>query len=161
MATPNTKDTFKEHCLRALGKPVIEVNVDPDQCDDRVDDALQYFAEFHMDGVERMYLKHKMTATDNTRGESNTSTNVTDAIDSSVTDAWEEQKVWIPVPTSVLSILRIFPLGDLDALGMWSIKYQIRANDLLVARGEVIVVNEKFAVRITDIISPDNRFEAL
>ena len=37
----------------------------------------------------------------------------------------------------------------------------IRANDLLVARGEVIVVNEKFAVRITDIISPDNRFEAL
>ena len=37
----------------------------------------------------------------------------------------------------------------------------IRANDLLVARGEVIVVNEKFAVRITDIISPDNRFAAL
>ena len=37
----------------------------------------------------------------------------------------------------------------------------IRANDLLVARGEVIVVNEKFAIRITDIISPDNRFEAL
>ena len=37
----------------------------------------------------------------------------------------------------------------------------IRANDLLVARGEVIIVNEKFAVKITDIISPDNRFDAL
>ena len=54
MATPTTKDGLKEHCLRALGKPVIDVNVDPDQCDDRVDDALQYFAEYHMDGVERM-----------------------------------------------------------------------------------------------------------
>ena len=48
MATPATKDAFKEHCLRALGKPVIDINVDPDQCDDRVDDALQYFAEYHM-----------------------------------------------------------------------------------------------------------------
>ena len=63
MATPTTKDALKEHCLRALGKPVIEINVDPDQCDDRVDDALQYFAEFHMDGVERMYLKHQLTQT--------------------------------------------------------------------------------------------------
>ena len=54
MAIPTSKDTFKEHCLRALGKPVIDVNVDPDQCDDRVDDALQYFAEYHMDGVERL-----------------------------------------------------------------------------------------------------------
>lgn len=131
MAIPNSKDTLKEHCLRSLGKPVIDINVDPDQCDDRIDDALQYFANYHMDGVERLYLKHKMTATDNTRGESNVSTNVTDAVDNTVTDTWEEQKVWIPIPTSVLAVLRIFPLGDLDALGMWSIKYQIRANDLL------------------------------
>ena len=62
MATPNTKDTLKEYCLRALGKPVIEVNVDPDQCDDRIDEALQYFAEYHMDGVQRTYLKHQITA---------------------------------------------------------------------------------------------------
>ena len=62
MAIPTSKDTLKEHCLRSLGKPVIDVNVDPDQCDDRIDDALQYFAEYHMDGVERMYLKYKMTS---------------------------------------------------------------------------------------------------
>ncbi len=54
MATPTSKSTLKEHCLRALGKPVIDVNVDPDQCDDRLDDALKYFAEYPMDGVERM-----------------------------------------------------------------------------------------------------------
>ena len=48
---------------------------------------------------------------------------------------------------------------DLDSMGGQPL--DMRANNLLVARGEVIVVNEKFAVRITDIISPDNRFEAL
>ena len=58
MATPNTKDTLKEYCLRALGKPVIEINVDPDQLDDRIDQALQYYAEFHMDGVQRLSLIH-------------------------------------------------------------------------------------------------------
>ena len=81
MATPATKDAFKEHCLRALGKPVIDINVDPDQCDDRVDDALQYFAEYHMDGVERMYLKYLMTSDQITRARTNSTTNVTDTVD--------------------------------------------------------------------------------
>ncbi len=64
MANPTTKATLKEYCLRRLGKPVVEVNVDDDQVDDRIDEALQYYSEFHADGVERMYLKHKLTADD-------------------------------------------------------------------------------------------------
>ena len=47
MAVPNTRETFKEYCLRALGKPVIDVNVDPDQVEDRIDEALQFFAQYH------------------------------------------------------------------------------------------------------------------
>ena len=91
MATPTTKDTLKEYCLRALGKPVIEVNVDPDQCDDRIDEALQYFAEYHMDGVERMYLKYKMTSAQITRGQTNTTTSVTDSVDNTGVADWLEQ----------------------------------------------------------------------
>jgi hypothetical protein len=49
-------------CLRKLGAPVIEVNVDDDQIGDRVDEALMYFRDYHFDGVERMYLHHKITA---------------------------------------------------------------------------------------------------
>ena len=64
MATPTTKATLKEWCLRRLGKPVVEINVDDDQVDDRLDEALQYFSEFHFDGVERMYLKHQLTTDD-------------------------------------------------------------------------------------------------
>ena len=58
MANPNSRANLKEYCLRQLGKPVIEINVDDDQVEDRIDEALQYFAGFHYDGIERMYLKH-------------------------------------------------------------------------------------------------------
>ena len=117
MATPNTKDTLKEYCLRSLGKPVIEINVDPDQCDDRIDEALQYFAEYHMDGVERVYLKHKITSAQKTRARTNSSANVTDTVDNTGgAYAWEEQKVWIPIPTAVVSVLRLLPLTDLSLI---------------------------------------------
>ena len=70
MASPNTRASFKEYCLRSLGKPVIEINVDPDQVEDRIDQALQYFAQYHYDGIERIYLKYKITAADITRARS-------------------------------------------------------------------------------------------
>ena len=54
MANPNSRAALKEYCLRTLGKPVIEINVDDDQVEDRIDEALQYFAQYHYDGVERM-----------------------------------------------------------------------------------------------------------
>ena len=64
MAVPNTRAALKEYCLRSLGKPVIDINVDEDQVEDRINEALQYFAQYHTDGVERMYLKYKVTADD-------------------------------------------------------------------------------------------------
>ena len=132
MATPATKDALKEYCLKALGKPVIDVNVDPDQCDDRIDDALQYFAEYHMDGVERMYLKYKMTDAQKTRGTTDATTNVTDSVDNTGgAYAWLEQKVWIPLPAPVISVLRIFPITDqVSGSAMFDMKYQMHLNDL-------------------------------
>tara|TARA_B100001059_G_scaffold142522_1_gene142460 strand:- start:10589 stop:11551 length:963 start_codon:yes stop_codon:yes gene_type:complete len=62
MAKPNSKDTFKDYVLRSLGAPVIEINVDDDQLDDRVDEALQFYQEYHADSIERFFLKHKVTA---------------------------------------------------------------------------------------------------
>ena len=76
MAIPNTRTTLKEYCLRNLGKPVIDINVDDDQVEDRLDEALQYFAQYHTDGVERMYLKYKVTEDDVTRLTTNKSYNV-------------------------------------------------------------------------------------
>ena len=76
MAVPSTKATLKEYCLRALGKPVIDINVDDDQVDDRIDEAVQYFCQYHTDGVERMYLKYKVTADDKVRLRKNKEFNV-------------------------------------------------------------------------------------
>jgi hypothetical protein len=64
MAKPTTRATLQDHCLRALGAPVIEINVDEDQIEDRTDDAIQFYQEYHSDAVVRTYLKHELTATD-------------------------------------------------------------------------------------------------
>ena len=61
MAAPNSKTTFIDYCLRALGAPVIEINVDDDQVDDRVNEALQFYQTYHSDAIEKVYLKHKVT----------------------------------------------------------------------------------------------------
>ena len=64
MANPASREQLKQYALRILGKPVIEINVDDDQLEDRLDEALQYFAQYHYDGVERTYLKYKVTQAD-------------------------------------------------------------------------------------------------
>ena len=61
MAKPNSRQTFLDYCLRSLGAPVIEINVDEDQLDDRVDEALQFYQFYHADSIEKFYLKHKVT----------------------------------------------------------------------------------------------------
>ena len=68
MAQPTDRRSFKEWCLRKLGKPVIEINVDVDQVDDRVDEALAYFYDYHFDGTEKIFLKHQITDTDKDNG---------------------------------------------------------------------------------------------
>ena len=130
MATPTTKATFKTYCKRALGFGVIDINVSDDQVDDRVDEALQYFAQYHYDGVERMYLKYKITAADITRARANATTTATDTADSSVSSSFEEGKNYIPMPSAVVSVMNIFNFDDAMTNNMFDIRYQLRLNDL-------------------------------
>ena len=130
MAIPITKSTFKEYCLRNLGKGVIDINVSDDQTDDRIDEALQFFAQYHYDGIERMYLKYKMTSTDIARWKTNETTTATDTADNTVTASFEEGKNYIPMPSAVVSVLNIFPFDDSSTNSMFDIRYQMRLNDL-------------------------------
>ena len=98
------KASLKSYCQRALGYGVIDINVSDDQIDDRIDEALQYFAQYHYDGIERMYLKHLITEAEVTRARSNASSSVTDTADSSVSATWKEGTNYIPVPSAVLSV---------------------------------------------------------
>jgi hypothetical protein len=130
MAIPTTKATFKSYCLRALGFGVIDINVSDDQADDRIDEALQYFAQYHYDGIEKMYLKYQVTAADITRAATNTTTTATDTVDSTVTASFGEGNGFIPMPPAVVSVLNIFPFDDQATNNMFDIRYQLRLNDL-------------------------------
>ena len=130
MAIPTTKATFKNYCLRSLGFGVIDINVSDDQVDDRIDEALQYFAQYHYDGVEKMYLKYEITQTDIDRAATNDTTTATDTVDSSITATFKEGKNFIPMPSSVVSVIQIFPFDDQTTNNMFDIRYQLRLNDL-------------------------------
>lgn len=106
MATASSRATFKEWCLRSLGKPVIEINVDDDQVDDRVDEALEYWVDYHYDGTDHTWLKHQVTQTDKDNG-------------------------YITVSENIIGIIDLFDIGDaLSTNNLFNIRYQIALNDL-------------------------------
>jgi hypothetical protein len=140
MSKPTSKQELIDYCLRRLGAPVLEINLDDDQIDDLVDDALQYFHERHFDGVERMYLKYKITENDLNRGKSQYSNGVGIVTTSGTANIsgigstsfnFYENSNFIQVPDSVIGIEKIFKF-DTSSIsgGMWSIKYQLFLNDL-------------------------------
>ena len=135
MAQPSTRQGLIDYCLRRLGAPVLEINVNDDQIDDLVDDALQYFHERHFDGVERMYLKYKITQDDIDRGAADAPNGV--GIGTSVATSgnksfnWYESSNFIQVPDSVIGIEKVFKFDPSSISGgMFSIKYQLFLNDL-------------------------------
>jgi hypothetical protein len=129
MATPSTRETLKQYALRSLGKPVIEINVDNDQLEDRLDESLQFYAQHHYDGIRRTYLKYKLTEEDKTRLKASTpSTEV--ATKNGVSSTWYEANNYIVVPETVISVVNILPFSDKANLNMFDVRYQLRLNDL-------------------------------
>ena len=127
MANPATRETLKQYALRALGKPVIEINVDDDQLEDRLDEALQYYAQYHYDGIRRTYLKYQYTEADKTRLTGNSDESVTK---NSVTTSWKEGNNFLVVPESVISVINIFPFSNKSNMNLFDVRYQLRLNDL-------------------------------
>ena len=141
MAKPSSRQGLIDYCLRKLGAPVLEINVADDQIDDLVDDAIQLFNERHFDGVERMYLKYKISEEDINRGTAKNTDGVgivtTSATSSNIsgygttTSNWYETSNFLQVPDSVVGVEKIFKF-DTSSIsgGMFSIKYQLFLNDL-------------------------------
>ena len=140
MAKPTTKQELIDFCLRKLGAPVLEINVDDEQLDDLADDAIQLFNERHFDGVERMYLKHQFTADDVSRGQAKATTGVgivttsAESVDSGsgkFTSYWYENSNFIQVPDSVIGVEKVFKFdNNTISSGMFSFKYQLFLNDV-------------------------------
>ena len=106
MAKVTNRKQLKEYCLRRLGWPVIDINVDDDQIDDRIDDALSFWHDYHFDGTEKMFMKHRITAEDINRR-------------------------WIYCPDAVLFVTGIFPFDESNSsINMFDLRYQLRLHDL-------------------------------
>jgi hypothetical protein len=115
MSIVRTRAQFKDYCLRKLGFPVIDINVDDDQVEDRIDDALQYWHDYHFDGLQKVYYIKKTTQTDI----NNKYLDLTEAKDSS-NNALE-----------IVGVTRIFPISDsLSQVNMFDLRYQLRLNEL-------------------------------
>lgn len=140
MAKPSSRQELIDYCLRKLGAPILEVNLADEQIDDLVDDALQLFYERHFDGVERMYLKYKITEDDINRGKAKGSDGVgivTTTGTSNISGVgtvnfnFYETSNFIQVPDSIIGIEKVFKFDTSSiSAGMWSIKYQLFLNDL-------------------------------
>lgn len=108
MAVPASRSDFKEYCLRRLGKPVIEINIDDDQAEDRIDEALKFYRDYHFDGLERDFFKHVVTADDKTNN-----------------------YITIAAGELIEGVINIFDIGDATSTNnLFNVRYQIALNDL-------------------------------
>ena len=118
-----SRTLLQDYCLRRLGHPVIEINVDDEQVSDRIDDALEFFAEYHFDGVEKVFLKHAITADDIT----NEYIPMSDPAD--------------PVGGPVIGVRRVLPVPNFNAFqtGFFNEEFQLRLNDLNTFSGSSLI----------------------
>ena len=132
MAKPNSKEGLKEYALRKLGKPVLEINVDDDQIDDLIDDAIQLFHERHGEGIDRVFLKHQITEEEKNImvGVASTTT-ATSTFGGINSIDYTETANYLPLPDSIIGVNKVFKMDSSTiSAGMFNIKYQIFLNDL-------------------------------
>ena len=110
MSKPGSRQELADYCLRALGAPVVEINIDDDQLGDRIDEAFQFYREYHSDATIRRYRKHQVTATDVTNE-------------------------YIDIPETFIHISRVLPFQVTGGAGDFNVEYQIMLNDIYDLRG--------------------------
>lgn len=117
MSTITSREQFKDYCLRRLGFPVIDINVDEDQVQDRIDDAIQFFIDRHTDGTQKVYYIKSITQQDIENKYINLDPSV--VLDSSNNSL------------DIVGVTRIFPIQDSQAtISMFDLRYQLRLNEL-------------------------------
>lgn len=116
MAIPINREEFKEYCLRKLGHPVIQINVSDEQIDDRVDEALKFYADYHFDAASKIFYKHLITQDD-------------------------KNNKYISLPVNIIGAVQIYPIADpsIRSDDLFNIKYQMALNDLYSLTGTSLI----------------------
>ena len=161
MSKPSTRQDLIDYCLRRLGYPVLEVNVDEDQIEDLIDDAIQYFQERHFDGVERMLLKHEITKDNKEILKTGITTTTANSTVGITTTTFTESQNFIQLPDHVLGVERVLKMdASTISSGLFNIKYQIFLNDLYYY-GALDLLNyamtKTYLEDLSRIITPDTQ----
>ena len=161
MSKPSTRQGLIDYCLRRLGYPVLEINVDEDQIDDLIDDAIQYFQERHFDGVERMLLKHEITKENRETLKTGVTTTTANSTVGITTTTFTESQNFIQLPDHVLGVERVLKMdASTISSGLFNIKYQIFLNDLYYY-GALDLMNyamtKTYLEDLSRIITPDTQ----
>lgn len=136
MATPNSRETLIEYCFKRLGAPVIEINVDWTQAEDRLDDALELFTERHFDGVEKVFFAHEITQAD--IDQEYILTNDIGPVNGPTGDG--------PGGSNIVTITRVFQFGQFSNINMFDIRYQLALSDYFgINRGLNAAVSQGLA----------------
>ena len=145
MSQPSTRSELKQYALRQLGAPVLEINLADEQCEDIMDDAIQFFQERHFDGVSPTYLKYKISQQDIDRGQATmrqgtgdttagitTETVTTTVAGISTTFEFYENSNYLQVPDEIIGVTKIFHFDGSNTVtnNMFSVKYQLFLNDI-------------------------------
>ena len=165
MAKPSTRQQLIDYCLRSLGHPVIEINVDEDQLEDRVDEALQFFAEYHFDGVERVYLKYQVQQKDIDNGyvsmtADNTfisGTGASGQSESSMTMTETGQTGTVNIEDLVASVLQVFHFSA-GTINMFDVRYQYALNDLYTFGSIELIhysITQQYLSLLRQMLSPE------
>ena len=167
---PSNRGQLINYGLRQLGAPVLEINIDDDQLHDAVNDTVQIYQERHYDGIERMFLKYKITQDDIDRGQARggnttlgiTTTTATSTVGLSTTFDLEENSNYIQMPPSVIGVNQIFKIrSDTVYDGLFNIRYQLFLNDLY-AFGSVDLLQysmvQTYLEDISFLLNPDMRY---
>ena len=151
MATPTTREELKQYALRKLGAPVIEINVDDSQLEDALDDSLQIFAEYHFDGVEKVFYKYEVTDTDISNG----------YIDvGNIGSTGPNDSPQVSPGSSIVSVYKVFQFDEGGAgTNMFSVDYQLALSDVYGIRApgnmSQYAITQSYIQMLKDMLSPE------
>lgn len=147
-----SRQELKDYALRALGAPVVEINVDDDQLEDRIDEALEYWNIYHYDGIEKMYLKHRLKASELT-----ITTNNANAFEQGVTITGQTSGATARVTPRVMNEPinnSIIPIRDINGEFVAGETVTSGANSAIIASSNFLTIGDfdKKYIELPDIV---------
>ena len=151
MAKASTRQGLIDYALRQNGAPVLEINIEDDQIDDLVDDAIQFYNERNSDGYIRTHVKIKWSEAMRDNMVTDTTTTIASGTSNALSVDYLEQNNFVTMPEYVTSVIKVFPFVSKNVTNLFDVRYQWRLNDLWDLTNTEILTYEMVNRRLEDI----------